>query len=638
MTKYLRIVLLLLAVTALTYVYTAYLWSVSVDLPHHYSLVARLAEHGNAAFPFDRSLAEMNVYPRLSHQVAAIAAKLAGSPLMGMTQVAVASAALLWAGLVWIILDLPRRMAIALAVSLAALLALNRHVLHLPVHGDEVVDSYFYAQLVGQTLCIGALLLAFQLERNGTRSWVRYALLVPALCLLTNVHLLPTLMLLMVMGLMIAADLVVVWREERQSLLRACLAGAILWLAGLATVVLQPAFRAMQSLSNHNGDMYLPYLADLAALMYYCGGIAIVSALLLWRSLRPQWRKELAALRYLSLYGLAASCLCLLQGVALKMGFGSEYAIRKYAFALNTAALLEVAVLPALLLFRRPQASAAGPRMPLLHCALPALLTMLAVMAIMHKPTVHQMAQLVKLEGAVMSMRTAAHAAPDKASYVIGTDGGTALTEYMLSIAHLHVPRMENINAFSLLAARDIANWPAVDKILTSENGGFDQLRDCRTAPPQNGLVVVDGQCLVAAARAETRIAFMAGNKVFLCTLKGFSPREAAGTWTDGDTATLRCPVPRSGGKPFKSVALTAAPYNSRGNGQRVLMALDGQPAKQVLFNAGRQTEALPLAQPVPDEIVMHLALPDAVSPQQLGLAADGRRLGISVQAIEFRE
>lgn len=637
MTKYLRIALLLLAVAALISVYSAYLWSVSVDLPHHYSLVARLVEHGNAAFPFDRSLAEMNVYPRVSHQIAASAARLSGSPLVGMTQVAVASAALLWAALIWIVLCLPGRMAVALAVSLAALLAINRYVLHLPVHGDEVVDSYFYAQMVGQTLCVGALLFALVVERSAARRWVRYALLIPILYLLTNVHLLPTLMLLMAMGLMIAADLLLVWREERPSLLRACLLGATLWLAGLATVVLQPAFRAMQNLSGHNGDLFLPYIANITALMCYCGGIAVLSALLLWHAMQRPGRQELAALKYLALYGLAASGLCLMQGATLQMGFGSEYAIRKYAFALNTAALLEVAVLPALLLGRRMQA--AGKGTSLLRCVLPALLTVLAITAIMHKPGVHQMEKLVSLERAVMAMQKPALAvAPAKASYVIGTDGGTALIEYMLSIAHMHTPRMENINAFSLLAGRDIADWSAVGAIVTAANGGFDQLRSCRAGPPQHGLVVMNGRCLQDSAHNETRIAFTADNKIFQCTLTGFSQREAAGTWTDGNSATVRCPLPRSGDKPFGRLAFTAAPYNAHEKGQRVVFTLDGQPEQHALYNAGRQTEVVPLGQPVADEIVLHLALPDAVSPQQLGQGADARRLGLSVQAIEFRE
>jgi hypothetical protein len=631
-----RPVLLLAAVIVLAFIFGGSLWSVSVDLAHHYALVARLLEHGNAAFPFDPSLAEMNVYPRVSHQIAAGAAMLSGSPLKGMAAVAAASVAMLWAILVWLVLCLPQRMALLLAAALAAMLALNRFVLHLPLHGDEVVESYFYAQMVGQVFCAGALLFAFHLERSGARRWVRYALMIPALYLLTNVHLLPTLLLLMAMALMIAMDLLLIWREERGALLRSFAAGACLWLMALATVVLQPAFRAMQSLSNHNGDMTLPYLPTTAALMCYCGSIALVSAVLLWHSVRRQWRQELAALKYLGLYGLAVSGLCLVQGMALWAGFGSEYAIRKYGFALNTVALLELAALPALLRWRGPQPALARTPAALLHAVLPSVLTVLAVAAIMQRPAPHQMEKLVELERGVMALRDSARAEAGKASYVIGADGGTALAEYMLSIAHLHSPRMENVNAFSLLAGRDIADWSAVGKIITAEKGGFDQIPACRSGPVLAGLSVVDARCLLDRTRSEQRIEFTAANKVFLCKLAGFSQRESAGTWTDGPEASLRCPVPRAGGRAFRQLAFIAAPYNAHATGQRVTFTLDGQ-QQQALFNAGRQTVELPLGEAPSGEILLRLQLQDAVSPRQMGQGGDARRLGLSVQAIEFR-
>jgi hypothetical protein len=626
----LRAVLLLLVAAALAGTFSARLWSTSVDLAHHYSLIARLMEYGNAAFPFDPSLAEMNVYPRVSHQIAAGAGMLYGSPLKGMAFVAAASAALLWAALVWLVFSLPHRMHLLLALSLAVFLALNRFVLHLPLHGDEVVESYFYAQMVGQACCAGALVFAFCLERSAARRWVRYALLIPVLCVLTNIHLLPTLVLLMVMALTIFSDLLRSGREEW----RTGLAGAALWLVALATVVLQPGFRTMQSLSNHNGDMSLPYLPNTAALMCYCAGIALVSALLLWHSVR----RALPALKYLALYGLAVSTLCLLQGMALWFGFGSEYAIRKYGFALNTAALLALAVLPALLVYRNPQGPAREPGLPL-RSVLPALLTAMAVGAVMYRPGIHQMKKLAELEGGVMALHEQAHAAQaGRFSYVLGADGGTALTEYMLSIAHLHSPRLENVNAFSLLAGRDIADWSAVGKIITAENGGFDQARACRAGPPMAGLVVVDAQCLLALARDQARIEFVAGNKVFLCKLTGFSQRESAGTWTDGPEASLRCPVPRASGRTFRHLAFIAAPYNAHATGQRVTFTLDGQPPQRALFNAGRQTVELPLGQAADGEILLRLHLQDAVSPQQMGQGGDARRLGLSVQAIEFRE
>lgn len=639
---FIRAALLLLAVIALTFTFIGGIWSDSVDLAHHYALVVRLAEHGNASFPYDPSLGEMNVYPRLAHQLAACAGRWLSSPLMGMQTLAVSSLVLMWAGLAWLIAGLPRRMAAMAGAAMAVLLAVNHYILRMPLHGDELIGNFFFPQLFGQTLCVAIVLFSLRLEKQAVAAWLRYALLVPAICLLTGVHLLPALILLSMMAFMIGTELLVQWRRNQPGLAVNGAIGAGLLLSALGALVSHPAFEAMREISKQNGGIPLRYLDSTAALMWFSAAIALASAaLLLYWARRPREAAWLA-LKYIGLYGLAVAGLCLAQGWALPFGFGSEYAVRKYAFSLDTVALIELALLPALLLSRKAQPAATSGRWYsiLQHCLLPAVLTVLACVAIAARPVVYQSRQLVALERNVVALHERlGHAEAGKSHYVIGAGGGSAIIEYMMSIGQFHMPRIENSNAASLLFQRSLDNWPAVGGIVTAENGGFDRVPACRLGAPLAGLVALDGGCLLQHARTIARIDFTESNKVFPCALTGFSGREGGGSWTSAPRATLRCPLVQVGGKAPGHVEITASAFRSDVASQRAVLTVEGMPPQRASFaGAGERTLSLPLSGRAADELVVQFELPDAVSPQQLGLSGDTRKLGLSVRAIEFKD
>jgi hypothetical protein len=620
--------ILLLTVVALTLIFADKVWSASVDLAHHYALVARLMEHGHAAFAFDPSLGEMNSYPRLSHQLAAAAGRITGSPLAGMQTVAVASLMLLWAAFASLLGSLPQRMALAAAFAWTALLAINHYLLHMPLHGDELIGNFFYAQLAGQALCLCGVLFAFHLERRGAPFWLRCALLAPGAWLLTGVHLLPALVLLLTGGLALATELLALWRAKRGRLAAATAVAAVTCLAAVAAVLSHPAFRAMSEISTQNGGMVLPYLDNTKTLLCFSAAMAAVSAAQMVFWARRRHDERLMAVKYIGAYGLAVSGLCLLQGVALVFGFGSEYAMRKYAFALDTAALTALSLIPAMLVYRRECVKETR-----LLAVLPAFLTVAAVGAVAAPPAVFDMRKLEALERGVMGLSGQATAAPGKFSYVIEATDGTALTEYMMSIAHLHIPRMENANAASLLFQRSLVDWPAVGAVLTAQGSAFDHAPECRRGPPFGGMVALDGTCLLKRAADTDRIAFTQANKVFPCTLQGFSAREANGTWTEGRQASLRCSL-AARDKAAGRVEIAASAFHGR---QRAILTVQGQPPQEFVFGASTQTISLAAGASAPGEIVMQLALPDAVSPQQLGLSTDSRVLGLFVQALEYK-
>jgi hypothetical protein len=97
------------------------LYAHSTDLGHHYALTARLYQDWSLPPGIDHSLGEMNLYPRASHQLAALLGKLLGSPLAGMQLLGGLSIAIIWAALSAVLLALPQRAAWCCALLLAAL-------------------------------------------------------------------------------------------------------------------------------------------------------------------------------------------------------------------------------------------------------------------------------------------------------------------------------------------------------------------------------------------------------------------------------------------------------------------------------------------------------------------------------------
>lgn len=636
---FVRAALLILAVIALTISFTSVMWTDSVDLAHHYALVVRLMEHGNGPFPFDLSLGEMNVYPRLAHQMAVGVGRLCSSPLMGMQTLAVLSMVLAWAGLAWLISSLPQRMAAVTALALAALFAANHYTLRMPLQGDELFGNFFFPQLLGQTLFIAILPLNLFLEKKAVAAWVRYGLLVPAVYLLTGIHLLPALTLLAMMGLMICTELLVMWRRRQPGLAATGAIGAGLLLSALGALASHPGFAVMREISKQNGYIALRYLDSTVALMSYSGAVALASAALVLYWARRQGGAPLLALKYIGLYGLAVSGLCLAQGLAWPFGFGSEYAMRKYVFSLDTVALIELAVLPALLLSRKVEAAGTRWYAVLQYCLLPAALTALACLTITSRPVIRPTQQLIALESGVKTLRERiGRPQAGKYDYVIGVNNSSAVIDYMMSISQLRLARLENPNAASLLFQRDIDNWAEVDRIVTAENGGYDHYPACRVGAPLGGLVALKAECLLRQIRGSARIELTNANTIFLCTTHGISAREGGGSWTDSREAVLRCPLPQGGGAPGR-VDVEVHAFRGDVADMRALVWVEGQPKRQWIVGGSRlQTLSLPLGGRSAREAVIHFEIPDARSPQELGLGDDPRKLGLFVRAIEFKD
>lgn len=635
-----RAALLLLTVFLLLCLGIDHLWATSADMAHHYALVARIAQQWAVPVVTDPSLGEMNVYPHNSHILAAVLGVPLQSPMLGMQLVTLLSMIGAWAGLAALVLTLPRRSGQVGAAVLATLLLLSRH--YLDIFGKEDIGNFFYAQLVAQALMIGALLAALHMERRAVPAPLRYGFLIGSIYLLTGTHLLPASQLVAVTLALIVLDLP--WRTLRTAGARPVLVALAAMAAAALVLLRHPAYAAMKSISQNDGSLTLAGLTTVPRIAVYCVVLGLLSAALTVAWLRladAAERARFLALKYVGLFGLAASALCLLQIVLLHWGQGSPYAVKKHGFALTSILFVQLALLPALLSarLRRPPAQPGGGwQMAYDGLALP-LLTALAFCALTRGVPSLDTAAVVALEHRLELRRDLTlHNAPGQYAYVMDVPGMPSMVSYLMTIGVFATPRSEN--SLDVLGGQPMAEPDRVGTIYTGAGSALAQLPGCTRPATNSGLAEVDGQCAMRQlGRGRPRIGLSSLDGQPNCTLSGMSGAEPGGRWTDQPQAQLHCPLPLIDGAPARSLTISADAFLNGVAAQRVAIRLnDGAPAT-FRFVAGQPAPAivLPLPPARDGRLDIVIDLPDAVSPKQLGMSEDPRILGLMINALQFK-
>jgi len=593
------------------------LWSGSVDLAHHYALVAYIEGHFRAPsnVPY---LAEMSFYPHYSHALAAMLGTVLGSPLMGLQLLTLLAIYGLWAAIAIALGTLPQRQAWVFLPFFAALLALNRFVLHAELFGQEVINNFFFAELVAQALCAWIFTLMLLMERRGKPALLRYMFCVAALHLAVQVHLLPTLELFGSLGLLIVLDVVAVDGRQR---LRTALLGGIALILGGAVIVLDPAFAAMRRLSANNGALNLHLLPDLPALAL----LAIV-VILLSLALTRQWfgksrtqpDRRLLAYKYFACFGAAAAILCLLQMLLLRWGMGSEYACRKYAFALQTAVIIDLALLICAFATRHaaPQMTAIRSRSQYMVANLsPASLLGLGLVLGFAPPRGVQgqsVGHLVAVEHAISAIYTAdSVTTAARQNYVAGIAGLPWIDNYLFSIGRTEAPLGRITIDFT--RGLPVQNPERIGEIITSAGSRAWDVPACRQHPVSSGLVVVDGACVIAHhSECDRGYDFAEGGYLPPGVADGFNGAESSGRWSQGLHSSIRCTLKPGTPRPAR-VLIYAQGHLSAGP-QRMLVSINGGPDHAFVYS--RQNPSPVVSMDIPevqgDKLRLDFKYPDA--------------------------
>lgn len=285
----------------------------SVDLGWHWALIDYIRANGHPPREYNPALRVMSDYPPATHMLGALFASIHGSSLIGMHLLALLAIVIVY---VCIACELP---IVGSVIFGMGCLELGRHRMLI---GHEIVDNYFFAQLVATAL---AVLMLSTVLRIGDRRWQAVAAIFSTLAL---GWVFPATAAVFGVSVGVAAlcHLIRVARTGNAPPLMEFAALAGLALALISAIVASPYFLGMVSNASHDGTIQSWMSPRLVGL----GGLSLLCAALWFGSQKhpPSLLIPAAA----GGFGLVAC----VQWLALMLGYGSPYAVLKFSFSLGT--------------------------------------------------------------------------------------------------------------------------------------------------------------------------------------------------------------------------------------------------------------------------------------------------------------
>ena len=610
------------------------LLSLSVDSSYHLQ-VMEIVRH---AFLIPQKghefMAEMFIYPKLSHRFAALFATLGWSELNALLMAGVLSAAVVWL----VLFDQARRVSLTYLIASLGFMIVNIFAVR-GAFGAELVDNFFFPQIVGEAVAMLCLVGGAALLPRSRPLYVVYATAAVLLC--GCFHLVPTLKLagalMAMLALALLRDLIHARRFDGVGL-----AGLFAIAAG---VVGSPYFWRMRWMAANNGSLNLASAMPLNGLAAAAAVLALLSAWMLLVELRrdpgavQEDKGPTAAAVLLASLGAAAALAALAQyGMYVFKGDGSEYAVLKHSFGVFTLlAFVTPLWFLTVLGVRSVSAEAASDQPPAWVAAIgpaPAFVAQLVVMLCLFlRPSALDVPRLNAILHDVREVRLTRGLEGEKVLF--SASDVKPVTTYMATIAMLKSPHSGNV--LSLIADGRPDRPGDVDYIVTLPGDTYDK-PGCRSGKPVGLVVVMVGPCVEPPS-----LLFKAGGTGAPYLREGWSGPEAAGVWSDDYRATVEIPISpaqRTMGRaslqvaafgflppesPFRTVTVSAG-----GVSETYKLGLTTSLRHDFLLN-------LPPEALKGDKLVVTFDIPDAKTPKELGLSKDDtRRLGVGLEAMRI--
>lgn len=300
--------------------FSAYIQSLSFDLAQHYFLVDEIMKHGNVRPPPIPNIATMAIYPPGAHWMAALIGWIGGSGLVGITLVTISGvffAYLLIARLVG------SGMPIAIfvfGVFFAVLIRSRSQI------GWEIIENYFYPQLVADVIYFGTLLWLSRSTANFERAVFVVAAGLGTMWIqpLVALHIFSAGTALLVLEVIANRGI------KGAGPKMAWMPLLIVIAASMTIVAIHPAFKVMKMISANNGGLNLGY-SNLILVVLLCGAVGMLNCRK-WLSNRLQYTDAVLGSAVIAAAGLA-----LIQYAVWKLlNDGSLYAIKKHMFIIVT--------------------------------------------------------------------------------------------------------------------------------------------------------------------------------------------------------------------------------------------------------------------------------------------------------------
>ena len=307
-----------LAIGILIFLFGTGVYSLSIDVAHHFLLIDALSKGDAARLTTIPAMEGMAHYPPGAHWLAAGLGVLIGSPYAAMWLLALLSVYAAYYALGRLV-QLGRGY-ITLAVFAVMVLLLRSTG---ALTGYEIIGNFFFAQLVGTAILFMLLVGAGYVARWRDEALMALALVAAAG--LMYVHLLPGLELLGTVGFALFFSLAIRFFKG-EPVLRKSIELVFYGIAATALTVLHPAFAEMRQIAANNGNLMFPINVNILFVSSIM--VAVVST---WGILR----RGRGHLNSFDLIVAAAMCssitLMLLQLLALlTVSAGSPYAVKKH--------------------------------------------------------------------------------------------------------------------------------------------------------------------------------------------------------------------------------------------------------------------------------------------------------------------
>lgn len=119
--------------------------------------------------------------------------------------------------------------------------------------------------------------------------------------------------------------------------------------------------------------------------------------------------------------------------------------------------------------------------------------------------------------------------------------------------------------------------------------------------------------------------------------VSGFSSPENHGTWTDGKVASLHFNKIKTTNEKPQKVLISAKGFVVKNHTQNVIFTINGSKPIEYLFDTGeRKIIELPIPQDDKEGIEINISLPNSISPEELKINSDPRKLGIVINSIKI--
>lgn len=610
------------------------LYSGSVDVAHVYALIYRLNSDFILNGQYDPSLGEMNFYPQGSHLIAVIVGKLLGSAYLGMQFTAFLSSILTWALILSILSFLPRNIFLLTSFLVTIFSLFFGIVFPYPIHGDEIVSDFFYSQSVGFALCYLCICFSLYLGVfNKVPVKVNIAFIFLSSYFLEYFHLLPALLLLSVSFGLLSLDFL----EQRKKTAFKVVFYFVAILIGVLLFYMNPGFQSMRQIADNDGAMNLGVAKYPVSLIISCCVVLVMSLLMLKRYYDSGKLLSHLALKYISIYGAAAAALCLLQFFLLHFFFiGSNYAIKKYYFVIDTLFIIQLSILLAfnarrIKLINSVFVGLNKKRLFGLNAVITVMSPVIILASLFNGHFVYeQSSKIVEYENDIQHlMKLNAHLGDNL--IVKGTDKN--MINYMLSIAILKTPR--EIAIPDVLLSNKI-NYNALENLVVI---GDAKESDC-TISHYGSASLLDAKCNIRLKNRCTQTFYFSGDELSLSNVlnSGFGSGEKDGRWSTGNEAIFRCN--NDAGK-LNTLTINAIPFvNNKIKKQRLRILVNGINKIDTSFDQSKLEQiVVPIDEfSASEKLTISFEIPDAKSPKELGMNKnDGRELGFFFTEINVK-